>query len=267
MSVATMGQATEITGKLRDVSRDRVQRLIDGWDLVVKLMDVDPDSIDRLAFDALLNPSAQLPAGLLTPVDQLVARFMARNELRNWGFTDNDAESLRQQLQGHDHAGPLLPLSLSIWLGSLERTWAEALLWALDTAREVGLTADNYLANVKPEFYKGSEFRGRKRQLDVVGLDFQTFYDPVNGIAPDRIRPQRERWPSLEVLYFLALNPGYLKAMDGNKLPWLMAPGLVVHGVNVPFFYRYGRGFFANSSWSYASLALTAVVAFRELQH
>lgn len=216
-----------------------------------------------------LNPPIRLPEGLLTPVGELVDRFMARSELRKWGFTSKDADKLHHQLAGHNHAGVLMPVGVSTWLGkNLRYNWSEALAWMFDTARELGLSPQDYIGDATLEFYQDSEIRGR-RKLEAVGLDFMTFRDRQAGIVPRDVRAthQGRRWPSLEVPYFLALNPGYMKAMDGGDIPFLIASGLVVRSAYVPYFDRFERKFYAGDDWADNRWYDTAMVDFRELQH
>lgn len=215
---------------------------------------------------AQLNPPVQLPAGLLTPVSEYFERFKARSELRGWDFAGHEREALYLELQRHEHAGQLLPVGLSIWLSKdLRYNWQEALAWAFDTACEVGLNPYDYVGDSPLEFCPGSEILGG-RKVEAVGLDFLTFRDAEHGIIPRDVRnahPDR-RWPSLEALYFLALNPGYMKAMDGRDIPFLIAPGLVADSDDVPYFDRYGDEFGASCSWGGRRWYCTSWVAFRE---
>ena len=264
---STLKQGRHLLETLENASVDELQNLISNGDLLKLMMVADLSKVNRKLFGELVIPPPAIPAGLLTPVSQLVERFMARNELRKWGFGDKDAATIQKRLEGHNHAGAQLPVSFSAWLGKdLRYNWQEMLAWLFDTARELGLNPQDYIGNAALGFYPGSEIRGR-RKLSVVGLDFQSFLDQRNGIVPNNARPKRSIWPSLEVPLFLNLNPGYMKAMDGGDTPFLMAAGLVLVSDYVPHFGRRGRRVYADYYWDDYRWHGTAVVAFRELQN
>ncbi|OVE78638.1 hypothetical protein BVY00_02260 [bacterium G20] len=218
-----------------------------------------------------LNPtsvvSAKLVHGRFTPVDQLVDKIMARSELRNWGFTDEHPQALREQLAGREHAGPLAPVGVTIWrgVGNLAYNWAESLAWWSDEMKVIGLNPVDYLSELEPKLYPNRESSLRP-MLQACNLDFYTFWDPKNGIVPRDVRnahPMR-KWPALEVIDFLALNPHYAAIMDGENYPFLMAAGLVVDSGRVPYFRRDGRGVYARYDWDGRRWGGTAMVAFRE---
>lgn len=265
-SVATLKQGKHLLDLFDQASVDEVQNLIGNGDLLKLMLRANLSKVDRKAFINLLFPPVQIPSGLLTPVDRLVERFMTRSELRKWGFTDKDASTLATRLEGHDHVSPLLPISIGAWLGrDIRYNWNEALAWVLDTAHGLGLKPQNYIGSAALDFYPGSEIHGR-RKLSVIGLDFQTFRDSRNGAVPSTFLLQRERWPSLEVPFFLGLNPNYMQAMDGGDTPFLMSLGLVIESDGVPRFSRKERKFYADYDWAVGRWRLSAIVAFRELR-
>lgn len=209
-----------------------------------------------------LNPPVPQPS--YTPVADYVDRIMARSELRGWGLTANHADGLWQQLEGINHAGPLSPVGVRIWLGkTLEHNWAETLAWLEDTAKEQGLEYYKYFDSV-PEFRPGSEIKG-KASLRAVGLDL-SLWNPQGGIVPNDEFPNLPSWPSLEVPQLLCLNPELMHAMDGENFPFLMSSGLVVEGFSVPSFDRDGQKLSVGYGWPVNRWHFRAMVRPRELQ-
>ena len=185
----------------------------------------------------LSPPRATLSGDLVfdrfTPVNQYADRILARSKLRGWGFDgergDPTMRLAMNRVDLREHAGPLEPTGVMLWLGrDLAYNWAEALAWLKDEleAANLDLTWYNYLENAAIAFYEGSEQEGNPN-AGLVGLDFHTFWDRQNGVVPREVRPKRPNWPGLEVVWFLALNPQYCARMDGGTIPFLTAPGLV----------------------------------------
>lgn len=201
-----------------------------------------------------------------TPVNELVEKIMARSELRGWGFTDEHAEQLCQQLAGRDHAGPLVPVGITIWReGNLAHNWAESLAWWNDEMKAIGLEPVDYLSELEPKLYPNRESSLRP-MLEACDLDFQAFWNPQDGVVPRDVRnahPMR-KWPALEVIDLLALNPHYAALMNGDDIPFLMAAGLVVRSGYVPSFYRGDRRVYASYGWDGNRWRRAALVAFRE---
>lgn len=246
-----------------DPTVEQVQNILGNGDLFKQLLETDLTKVDRELFAAALRPPVPQPS--YTPVADYVDRIMARNELRDWGFTAKHADALRQQLEGLDHAGPLAPVGVRIWRGrDLAYNWAESIAWLQDEVKAQGLEYYKYFDSV-PTFSPGSEIKG-KHSLTAVGLDF-SLWDPKDGLVPNEVRPQQPCWPSLEVPDLLCLNPQLIHIMDGENFPFLMATGLVVVSDDVPNFSRCERGFYVFYYWADDAWYPAAMVRSRELQH
>jgi hypothetical protein len=261
MSEASLKQAKQVLDLLSGMSTDEVQNLIKRGDLVKMLAQADVSRIDSDAFAALLKPPVPQPS--YTAVSDYVARIMARSELRGWGFTQKHADSLSAQLEGHDHAGPLAPVGVKMWLGrDLTFNWAERIAWLKDIVAAEGLTYYQYLDST-PTFHPGSEIKGNL-SLAAAGLDLSLWHRQ-NGLVPNEVRAQQSCWPSLEVPDLLCLNPSLMHVMDGENFPFLMAPGLVVGSDRVPLFARDGREVYVFYYWAVGRWYFTAMVRSREL--
>lgn len=196
-----------------------------------------------------------------TPVEQYQEKIRARAELRGWKIPEDQLVTIGQATDYH--TGPLEPTSIKLWLGGdLAYNVAEALAWLKDELEAAGIDLEwyNYLEGVSLSWFPGSEMSGGP-SLAITKLDFQTFWDRTNGVVPNEVRPKRPYWPGLEVIWFLALNPQYCELMDGETIPFLLAPGLVVDSGLVPSFRRNGRLFYADSDWADCRWLNTAMVA------
>ncbi len=267
MSTASLKQGKQLLELFSGATTEAVQNIIEAGDLLLMMLSADLARVDRQAFVALLTTPTASGLDRFTPVDQLVDKIMARSDLRNWGFTDEHAQALREQLAGREHAGPLAPVGVTIWrgVGNLAYNWAESLAWWSDEMKAIGLNPVDYLSELEPELYPNRESSLRP-MLQACSLDFQTFWDPKNGLVPRDVRqahPMR-KWPALEVIDFLALNSHYAALMDGKNYPFLMAVGLVVDSDSVPYFSPDGREVYANCYWGGNRWSGTAAVAFRE---
>lgn len=215
---------------------------------------------------ASLKQALESPSSLpnYTSVDEYVDRIMARNELRDWGFTNKHADELRRQLKGHDHADRLSPVGVRIWRGrDLAYNWAESLAWLQDEVKAQGL---EYCQNFdsEPTFYPGSEIKG-KPNLTAVGLDLM--WDSKDGLVPSEVRYPRLYWQrrsllSLEVPDLLCLNPQLMHIMDGKTFPFLMAAGF---DLLVPGFYRNEDRLDVSCYWGGHRWRDSAVVCSRKL--
>jgi hypothetical protein len=168
-----------------------------------------------------------------TAVDEYVDRIMARSQMRGWGFTPADAKRLEDMM--HDHYGPLDPTGVSIWLGGdLRFNWDEMMAWLKDEVAALSIPLQGGFSPDRLSFFPGSEQAGR-RKLGVVDLNLGQNWYPGEGVVARYVRSSRSKWPSLEVLTLLALNPQMAAAMDGSNIPYMMIAGLVVDKTHLPW--------------------------------
>lgn len=207
-----------------------------------------------------LNPPAPQP--VYTAPSDYVSRIVARSQARDWGFSNQQLTTLERELEGLDHAGPLSPVGVRIWLGSLEKTWQESMLWLKEETEAQGLEYCPHFDSV-PTFRPGSEIKSKPR-LACVGLDL-TLWNPQDGIVPKQELPKLDSWPTVEVPQLLCLNPQLMQVMDGKNFPHLIVSGLVVGSDGVPYFDRDGQELLVCFYWVSDNWYSYALVRSREL--
>lgn len=174
----------------------------------------------------------------LTPVDDYFDRFMKRSKLRNWGFNSDEAEKLEKELNGQDHEGPFMPLSVNICLGdNLQHNWSEAIEWLRAGVEDLGHYLVSTFEPNRLSFFSG-ENNQCHRSLKVVRLDLGSFWSPQIGLCSLGLIPNCSVWPTIEVVWFLAMNPQVAINMDGVKIPYMHALGLSVGETGVPCVYH-----------------------------
>lgn len=172
----------------------------------------------------------------LTPVGQYVHRIMDRSDKCGWGFTSQDADILSANLQ--DHESPMRPTGVDIWLGNdLQYNWQQAVDWLREEVKTLGHKLLVFFKPISLSFLPNCE-RQLGLNLDVVKLDFKTFWNPSEGLSSKKVLSNRSIWPGLEIAWFLALNPQVFMNMDGKTIPYIQAPGLVVYQSGMPSFYH-----------------------------
>ncbi len=136
MTKASLAQGKQLLELFSGASSDQVQQLVEAGDLVQALYQAEALSgVDRASFEAVLAGTLRLPVPPIpwTPVDQYAQRIRARADLRGWAISEDQTTALAERLCSCDHAGRLLPTSVSIWLGQdLEYNRAEAIAWLED---------------------------------------------------------------------------------------------------------------------------------------
>lgn len=171
-----------------------------------------------------------------TPVRQYAEKILKRSDERGWGFTKSDVMDFDSKLSIHSNS--LRPIGVDIWLGKdLEINWSEAISWLSDEVSALSYDLQIYFKPSQVSFMPNCEKKGRK-SLNEVGLDLATFWDPICGISPFKIKKTKPIWPGLEIVWLLALNPQVFINMDGLNIPYLIVPGLSIDSVCLPCFYN-----------------------------
>ena len=191
------------------------------------------EKIDIPQFKALLeNPTPKIE---WTPVKQYAERILKRSDECGWGFSKSDVINLASNLK--EHSGSLYPSSINIWLGEdIEHNWAEAINWLRDEVDSLSYSLQTYFEPRQVSFTPNSEQSGPKC-LKSIQLDLATYWDPICGISPFKIKQTKSIWPGLEIVWLLALNPQIFLDMDGLNIPYLIAPGLSIDS-GLPCFYN-----------------------------
>lgn len=258
---ATVHQASKfVRDALGDPDSDQMQYLLANSGLFKELARADFSRIDRAAFTALLTATSA--ANAWRSVEEYADKIAARSKLRDWGLTKAQINSLAANLV--DHAGPLQPTGISLWLGrDLAYNWAEAMAWLHDEVTALGEKFTPYVGAGRVSFFSGRRQIGG-RKLTVALLDLQTYWDPTDGVVLNEVRKSGKRLPGLEVAWLLALNPQVYAGIDYETIPGFIAAGLVVGSDSVPVFGRDSDGAFVLDYWSDGRWGDLSVVASRE---
>jgi len=227
MSAATIGQSAEIIGKLRDVSRSKVQRLIDNWDLVEALLEADAKNVDRRVFEELLG-------GTISPEVQslLRQRFTSPEQqvynLRNWNnkagryFSEEQLDVVLAEIPEFDRNRPLVALTLCWTLNTLEQTVAtklEILQWVYGADKV--LLSDYLKAIEEGDVYlpEGApEFVANRLWWEITDLDAN------RDKAPDQVDSATAA--GTQLLDVACQHPVYIGQHNGGDTPYLDVPGL-----------------------------------------
>jgi hypothetical protein len=229
MPAATIGQSAEITGKLRDVSRSKVQRLIDNWDLVEMLLEIDAKDVDRQVFKQLLDGTISSEAQSL-----LRQRFTSPEQqvynLRNWNeragryFSEEQLDAVLAEIPEFDRSQPLVALTLCWTQNTLEQTVAakiEIMQWVYgadkvllsDHLKEIK-EGNVYLPDGAPEFVANRLWW----EITDLGANCDK--------APDQVAPAIAA--GTQLFDVACQHPVYIQQHNGGDTPYLDVPGLRV---------------------------------------
>ncbi|MGB4761936.1 MAG: hypothetical protein WBP12_01100 [Candidatus Saccharimonas sp.] len=186
------------------------------------------------------------PEDILTPTSEYSDRILRRSAERGWGLSYIVANILSAQLR--DHRAVLQPMGVQISLGKgWKYDYYEAITWlrAELSLIELPLRVFPNMDGAQPHTSSGvADTQGPA--AFPVRLDFGRYWAPGAGQMPEYVCADAtiERWPGLEVIWFLALNPQYLLAMDNERYPYLWVPGMRMgpRGAGMPSITRGNTG-------------------------
>ncbi len=292
MSRSSMGQAFELTGKLRDVSDTKVQRLIDNWDLATMLIERDPSGVDRYTFARLLegklalaDPFAQYADMLVSPFDWL--DVLRRYNQQYWAnhFTDADFALAEATLVAvpEDHVQAVTKCyGFHVQFSSTAETiemWRRVFQGELakffeDT--EVHTWVWDQISFDDEHFGFHELARTYEPGIHLFCMNVVAHWEPEEGRTLIQVREQAgssgEILAQLEVVSLWGVLIKLFMQQDGTNFPWSDMPGtdLKVPGGSEPYafymyWYRDGRqaGFYA--SWVARVLQNWAAPVLREL--
>ena len=261
-----MGQGSRLLKVLSGLTEEQMRNILGNEDILLLLGEAtDLSKVDRDVLRAALNPPK--PPVPWTAVSDYYDLIVARAELRGWKLPKKQLDALKAQLDNLDHASPLKPVGISMWLGQdLAYNRAEAIAWLKDVVEAKGLTFVDYTGEGRTSFNQGSAREGRP-SISACGLDLQTHWNPTDGVIPKELREASPTtcWPGLELFWLMALNPDVYLAIDFENIPGLLAPGLVVGSARLPCFGRVGREAWVGSYWADRRWNRFSFVVFREL--
>lgn len=166
-----------------------------------------------------------------SPKDQLqrVHDWNSRQHPTKWVFPSRKFEKLEQeipQIPGDRAESGLVTIVLDIRLDTLEATFNAALTVAkrsasiaIETASWLKADAEHMRASAHWDFQPGLRWR-------VIDLGAN------QDMPPRRVQEgtQREHLPSSAIMWCCALHPFWLHAMDGDKIPFVVAAGCEMKG-------------------------------------
>ncbi len=177
------------------------------------------------------SSGAELIHSLFTPISAQLTRVRELNAERNWGFTDEDFAEAEQSVPEWPD-GELVAVTLVPYLpdgngmGGVERTFQE--LWQV--------AASLQHANWR---WDGYDKAGPDKLRLLEGIEHPVKGKPVLrweviDLGCNRNRPpvdvrNFETSPHAGILASAALHPEWVKAMDGDKVPYVWAPGYEVN--------------------------------------
>jgi len=217
-------------------------------------------------------PGPQLIHSLFTPIEAQLTRVRELNSERGWGFTDEDFAAAEASVPNWP-SGKLVAVTLVPYLpdgddiGGVERTFQE--LWQVSASlQHANWRWDGY-DKAGPDtlrLLKGIKHPAKDKPVlrwEVIDLGCNRNRQPVDIRNP-------ETSPHAGILASAMLHPEWIKAMDGDKVPYVWAPGYEVNvsGENpwqllpILYFARSARKIKlgcdwhdgCNSDWSVASL-------------
>jgi len=229
---ASMAQGKQVLDLLSSATQEEVQNLIQNGDLVKRMMQADLSKVDRQAFAAFLTPPPRTESDLFVPVGAAFHRFAERARVREW-FSEVEIMQLHEELTERnlwDFESTLAgAFSFDIWLGDLQRTIDELVLWAKD----VNLGFSHW-----PDFYSDDK---HLRLLDMVANKYgkTSSVKPTNidllanqGKAPRAARANN--LAGLEILAAIAMHPVFPlhNSRETEISFWLGSLEMTVRGRN-----------------------------------
>jgi hypothetical protein len=206
-------------GKLNSA---QVQRLIEMPGVIAELAKVEVRPNIHAIRSLLNNPEPIF----WTPV-QMYPRLVAeRAKERKWPISQMQINQLELGLRHLDHFRPYYPIGLDIWLGNIELTALEAILWIYDWFSEK--SAPTIYFDCKTIKDANHECLGNRPEIKVRRYDLATFRytERTDHIANENISWARDFWPGTDGLYLIAMNPQYFSAIDYEIVPSLRLIGL-----------------------------------------
>lgn len=163
---------------------------------------------------------------LFVSLETQLANVRNWNQMRGWGFTDADFDSI--DLTPSEHTGLVVDV-IVVYLpdegktSGIQRTFEE--LWDIASSVQPGKWRYESLKSDKKHLrlLDGIEHKPGIRR---VTLDLGANWDTTNGIRPVDVRNQDS--VHAEALAAAAHFPNWVQAMDGERVPYVWMPGYQV---------------------------------------
>ncbi len=253
LSTATDGQITEFKGRLARAGFSA--------EIVREVNAGDSNELAEVMFEALMrHPRFALIHGLFTSTEKQIVRVREWNKEFGWGISDEAFASAEKSVPAWPEE-KLVAVVLVPYLADrqaeddtvttgLERTFHE--LWMRAKAeQDASWRWDGYdkAGSDRLRLHKGIEHKVGLR-WEVIDLGCSRNKKPMD------VRNAKSS-PHAGILAAAALHPNWVKSMDGDKVPYVFAPGYEVQvpderpWTNVPrlFFARDDREIQLSCNW------------------
>jgi hypothetical protein len=216
-------QYYKLTGQLFEIARQLRQK--EGYPF-------DPEKLSMALQECIegrFGTELDLIQGLFTPIPAQIARIRKLNAERGWGFTDEDftvvERSAPEWPDGKLIAVTLVPyLPETNGMGGVERTFHEFWQVAVSFQQTGHRWDEDCNCPYRQRLHEGFEHPAKDKPVlrwEVIDLGHYRNRTPVEIMYTDII-------PSAGVLIAAALHPEWVKAMDGDKIPYVWMPGYEV---------------------------------------
>lgn len=186
-------------------------------------------------------------------IEDQIKNLKAWNKKYGWGFTAQDFKDLPAAPKWPQDE--LVAVVLVPYLKTVQKSFDA--LWQV--------AQDIYPENWRSSYAeKVSLVNGVNHTpgLRWEALELKANFNPKDGIVISKL--DRTKLAGIGVLAACAHFPNWVKAMDGDKVPYALAGQLVVGSDIVPFFFCDDGKFFVSGHWAGGRWDRTAAVAFRE---
>lgn len=244
MSAATMGQSSQIASNLRDVSREKVQRLIDNWNLLEILMRLDPSGVDRVQFEQFIAGKLTVSPPFLFQERYTPGEIQVMN-LRNWNtnwlgfYGDDQIQELFASMPVFNWEQARKALTLCWTQNTLAQTLNTKRYLAKHIYGEDKVGVSSYLPEFTDDNVKlvdgAADFEPNRLWWEVLDLG------SLRDVAPDKVDPTKAA--GTQVLDAALQHKEAVRRMDGGDDPYWDVPAL---RVNVPEFVPWSHSLFVN---------------------
>ncbi len=176
---------------------------------------------DELEQNEQKNKEIETPQGLFTSPKQQIEQVEKWNKERGWGFIKKDFENIKKSIPKQPN-GHLVCITLVPYLKTVQETFDE--LWECTKRQQNDSWRWNLLRSDKDHLRLLEGIKHKKGLVwEVIDLKSD------KGKRPMDVRNKNS--PHAGILASSALHPNWIKAMNGDDIPCVWAPG---YEVNVP---------------------------------
>lgn len=260
MTTPTLAQVQKLLSQLGGWDRGDIQVLLESGILGL-LKEAGPNRLRGPGLNRVRSALMSIPQSMewrgVTTYWRSLEEWNREFELRIAGrdITDIDV--------GLHHAGPYRPATVCYYSGrGLTVDWTIATDVLRYELKKRQMELDVMVSSDLVAYRGGCGAWSSHPKLSQAGtIDLLKYWKPESlTTVKDALKKERT-WPSLEILWLLALNPHVFSEMSKGNFPDLYLPGLQVHPGNVPFIGCYNRTVFINCTLDTEQVKNIALVA------